>query len=375
MEQKPLLSIAIPTYNRASFLQNLLANIMPQARALSGMVQICISNNCSTDNTEQMIMDVSQTYPGLIKYQKNAENVGAHRNFWKVLEMSDGHFVWLLGDDDEIVVDGIKKVIDGIRSHSSQDTGLVVVACQSYVADEKTGKKTVYSHTVQPEKPKVYIMDRKDIIGQTFPAAVFISVLIFNNRFLKKILQEEKELVRQGIEAREYIHTFLYRLMFLKYPALQAIYFNEVLIYDEAHRYKFYVEDIFQLHYITWTKLCDILLASPYMSDEYQSVVVADKRRTTKMVIMEMAMAKCFFAFNYDSLFGCIATFFKEAPLGLALIFSTFFIVFSIIPAGILRNSYKLFVKVKHKKNWEKIWLYTTIKNYEMSRGTRRLFS
>lgn len=373
MEQKFLLSIAIPTYNRSVFLQNLLNNIVPQIINLNGLVQICISNNCSTDNTEQIIMDFSQKYPGLIKYYKQEKNFGAHVNFWKVLEISDGNFVWLLGDDDEVAPEGIKKVINGILHHCNQDTGLIVVACESYFIDEKTGKKTIYSNTIQENKPKVYVMDRKDIIGQSFPAAVFISILLFNNHFLKKILQEEKELVDQAIKAKEYIHTFLYRLMFLKYKNLQALYFNEVLIYDEAHLYKFYVEDVFQLHHVTWMKLCDILLSSKYINDNDKNIIINDKKRTTKMVIMEMAMMKCFKSFNYTSFLGCIKIFFKEAPLNLALLFSAFFIIFSIIPGFILRNLYKFFVIIKHKENWKKIWLYVVVKNYKMSRGSRRL--
>ena len=240
MEKKFLLSIAIPTYNRAVFLQNLFDNLASQIVKLPGMVQLCISNNCSTDNTEQIIMDFSQKYPGLVKYYKQEKNFGAHVNFWKVLEMSDGDFVWLLGDDDEIASDGIKKVIDVIKNDCNKDTGLLTTACKSYFIDKKTGEKIIYSDTIEKNKGNIYVVDRKNIIGQKFPAAVFISILLFNNYFLKKILEEEKIMVQKAIAAKEYIHTFLYRLMFLKYPNLQAIRLNKAIVYDEAHIYKFY---------------------------------------------------------------------------------------------------------------------------------------
>jgi len=57
MKNKPFLTIAIPTYNRAIYLKNLLNCIVPQAEDLCGLVQICISNNSSTDNTREIIAD------------------------------------------------------------------------------------------------------------------------------------------------------------------------------------------------------------------------------------------------------------------------------------------------------------------------------
>src|SRR3989344_9093634 len=112
MEKQPLLSIAIPTYNRAGFLQILFDNIVPQIIAADDAIQICISNNASTDNTRPVIANVEEKHPGLIKYHQQERNFGAHVNFLKVMDMSDGQFVWLLGDDDLVVESGIKKLID-----------------------------------------------------------------------------------------------------------------------------------------------------------------------------------------------------------------------------------------------------------------------
>lgn len=373
MENKPFLTIAIPTYNRAIYLKNLLNCIVPQAEDLCGLVQICISNNSSTDNTREIIADFKKKYIGLIKDQENEKNFGAHINFLKVMEMSDGDFVWLLGDDDLVADNGIKKVIDFIKNQCDKDIGLIALASESYFWNKNNGKKTVYSDTIEKNKLKTYKIDREDIIMQRFPAAVFISILLFNNNYLKKILEEEKTLVRNAIKAREYIHTFLYRLMFLKYPNLHALRLNEIIIQEEVHYYKFFIEDVFQLHYITWTKLNDLLFFCKYTNDYYKKLIIEDKNKATKNFIVEMGLMKCFKSFNYSSFFNCIGMFFKNSSLLRALLFSVFFVIFYIIPSIILRNLYKIFIKIRHKKRWKDVWRYITIKNYEMSMGDRRL--
>ncbi len=161
--------------------------------------------------------------------------------------------------------------------------------------------------------------------------------------------------------------------MFLKYRNLEAMRLNEIVIEEEAHRYKFYVEDVFQLHYITWTKLNDILLTSGYANDDEKKIILHDKQGAVKAVIMDIGLMKSFESFNYTSFWGCMQMFFRESPWHLAIVFSLFFIIFSLLPSAVLRNSYKVFIKIRHQETWPDIWRYITIKNSEMSKGSRRL--
>ena len=98
MDNKIFLSIAILTYNRASSLENLLNNILPQAKISKEGVQVCISNNGSEDNTREVVAGFQKKYPDLIKYNENKENLGFDANMVKALEMSDGNFGWTFGD-------------------------------------------------------------------------------------------------------------------------------------------------------------------------------------------------------------------------------------------------------------------------------------
>ena len=149
MHQKPLLSIAIPTYNRAGFLENLFHNIMPQAKALEGMIEICISNNASSDNTSAMVMSFKDKYPDLIKYNENEKNLGYDRNILKAIELAVGEFIWTFGDDDLVREGGLNEVIKLIKKSSIEKTGLIFVRRQEYFIDKKTGEKIICCNTFQ----------------------------------------------------------------------------------------------------------------------------------------------------------------------------------------------------------------------------------
>lgn len=119
MEPNYLLSICIPTYNRATHLRNCLSSLIQSNVAAQPEVQVCISDNCSTDHTRQVIDDATSQLK--IKYRKNASNLGLAKNIVEVVQMADGEFIWMLGDDDLLIPGGIERIIGLIRSHDKVD--------------------------------------------------------------------------------------------------------------------------------------------------------------------------------------------------------------------------------------------------------------
>lgn len=95
----PRLSICIPTYNRAVFLDEALASICRQGGLDD--VEIVISDNASGDDTRQVVERWQQRFAG-IRYFRWSENQGADKNFLKVIELATGDYCWLLGSDDRL---------------------------------------------------------------------------------------------------------------------------------------------------------------------------------------------------------------------------------------------------------------------------------
>lgn len=113
------LSICIPTYNRAEHLTNCLNSIILCKSRSNCKFEICISDNGSNDETEDVVRQAQSKI--CIKYHKNESNLGIPRNFLKVVSMADGDFVWLIGDDDLLMPHAITALYLLIENHPNVD--------------------------------------------------------------------------------------------------------------------------------------------------------------------------------------------------------------------------------------------------------------
>ena len=377
MSSKILLSIAIPTYNRAAFLKNLLDNIVSQVSEVRDKVEICISNNGSTDNTREVVMNFKKKYPDLIKYNENEENLGFDKNLLKVMNMAGGKFVWTFSDDDLIVKDGIKRVIKLIEKNKDKKVGGMAVKDSSYVFDFKAGKKIKYHSSVDENKPQTYGGAGLVKILQGDVPYRFISALLFNNKLLKKILGEKPDLVKRGIGSY-YFHSWIYLLMFLLNKDAEYRVLNEDIVTtpDAVPKYKFIMEDHFELIYKGNFKFFDNLLSIASGADKYiKDTIKKKKKRSILDIILAMALFKAFGVYNYISCARCIKLSFKYFPFFNAIFISVSLILVSIIPSPIIKKLYKIYLKFRLKEKAESAWLetYTQFTYWNQSDSNRRI--
>jgi len=92
---KILLSICIPTYNRAPILRDTLMRITSDP-AFDSEVEIIVSDNNSTDNTKEIVVEFMTKYSN-VYYYRNSENVG-DKNFSIVLGDGKGEYLKLMND-------------------------------------------------------------------------------------------------------------------------------------------------------------------------------------------------------------------------------------------------------------------------------------
>lgn len=106
-----LLTIAVPTYNRMTFLKRSLDSIINQ---YDDRVDILVSDNCSEDDTFSLMEDYKRKYP-FIRYIRNNNNIGADGNFLQCLQNARGKYIWLLGSDDVVTEDSISCILGYIE--------------------------------------------------------------------------------------------------------------------------------------------------------------------------------------------------------------------------------------------------------------------
>ncbi|AXY32140.1 glycosyltransferase family 2 protein [Yersinia pseudotuberculosis] len=103
------ISFCIPTYNRSELLSELIESIVSQCENRND-IEICISDNASSDNTSEMIAKWKESTDTPIVYKVNKENIGPDRNYLAAVDLASGEYCWLFGSDDKLVPHSIINI-------------------------------------------------------------------------------------------------------------------------------------------------------------------------------------------------------------------------------------------------------------------------
>jgi glycosyltransferase involved in cell wall biosynthesis len=105
----PLVSIGIPTYNRARFLKDSLRSALSQTYS---NIEVVVVDNASSDDTKDVVESFGDSR---VKYFRNEKNIGGPANFKRCLDLSDGEYFSWLQDDDVVFnkyVENALEVLD-----------------------------------------------------------------------------------------------------------------------------------------------------------------------------------------------------------------------------------------------------------------------
>lgn len=115
------LSFCIPTYNRAAKLKRFLEQLI---RILSVSqfrenVEVVISNNASSDNTEDVINCVVNYLRAICptRCHLQKENIGSEANFKFLYEHANGAYVWMCADDDILYEEEFDRLCNDLMKY------------------------------------------------------------------------------------------------------------------------------------------------------------------------------------------------------------------------------------------------------------------
>jgi glycosyltransferase involved in cell wall biosynthesis len=92
----PLVTIGMPIFNGAVYLPRAIESILQQTYP---NIEIIISDNFSTDGTQNIISQLRERIPGVVVHNQ-PRNMGVVENFKTVLRLASGeYFVWFAPDD------------------------------------------------------------------------------------------------------------------------------------------------------------------------------------------------------------------------------------------------------------------------------------
>ncbi len=125
-QQYPLISIVIATYNGEKYLREQIESVLNQSY---NNFEIIIVDDCSTDNTIQIINDLIAK-DSRVKLFRNESNLGYIKNFEKGCSLANGEFIALCDQDDAWHKDKILNCYESIGDYP-------MIYCDSVLCDEE----------------------------------------------------------------------------------------------------------------------------------------------------------------------------------------------------------------------------------------------
>jgi glycosyltransferase involved in cell wall biosynthesis len=113
---QPLVSVIVPNYNHAAFLEERLESILRQSY---GRIEILVLDDASTDHSRAVIDRYAEQYPDKFRTVYNAVNSGSVFSQWqRGLEAVRGELVWVCESDDSCDPNFLLRLVPYFIDHS-----------------------------------------------------------------------------------------------------------------------------------------------------------------------------------------------------------------------------------------------------------------
>ena len=182
-----LLSILIPTYNRASYLKDAIMCLLPQFSRYKDELEILVSDNCSSDDTKIVIDTLQSQFQNQIIYYKQSENIGFEANFEFLINKSKGKYLYLMGDDDILAENFFDTILPLLRTpndytsiHWNRLTGNKLCSNNKLYDPIFTGKM-------------IEELDATNFVKRVMDRPNFISSIVFKKEIIKKAWNHYKD--------------------------------------------------------------------------------------------------------------------------------------------------------------------------------------
>lgn len=147
-----LVSVVIPTYNRAEYLRVAIASVLSQTYE---NFELLVLDNCSQDHTQEVVESFSDPR---IKYLRHQCNIGALANWTYGISWANGKYLSILGDDDLYCKDFL---INRVKLLTENPSAIVVFSPYVHI-DMNGGLVGSYNFDI---KDNAHVITGKDLMN------------------------------------------------------------------------------------------------------------------------------------------------------------------------------------------------------------------
>lgn len=116
MGTERLLSICIPTYNRADMLRATLESIVAARPFLDGKIDLFLSDNVSPDATPEVCAEFAARYPDRIRWRRLDEAIPGDLNFSRAMAEGTGKFLKLHTDKGPFAPGALERLVECLET-------------------------------------------------------------------------------------------------------------------------------------------------------------------------------------------------------------------------------------------------------------------
>ena len=111
LQDLPLVSICIPTYNRAGMVGKAIGSALDQTYP---NIEVIVVDNASTDSTAEVVGGFKDAR---LRFVRNERNLGLFGNFNRCIELASGEYVHILHSDDSIESGFTRRCMEFFHAH------------------------------------------------------------------------------------------------------------------------------------------------------------------------------------------------------------------------------------------------------------------
>ena len=237
-----VLSILIPTYNRAAYLKQLLFVLNEQlGNRYEHEVEVIVADNASTDETDVVLEKVSSNALPIRIIRRKA-NIGTDGNIADLVSQSLALFCWVIGDDDLPFPGLLPHLVDYLR-HSRDD--LVYLPAQW---TRNTFHDYLNNHSIIHLSSEA--ISKYEFASRTHIRLSFISSIVFSSACLRRSDELKKAIVYSNLDSR--LNQLTWIFYYLSRNNCQCAYMPNKLVYATSGNTRSYsILHVFLLSYPT----------------------------------------------------------------------------------------------------------------------------
>jgi glycosyltransferase involved in cell wall biosynthesis len=146
--EKPLVSIAIVTYNQREYLRECIESCLNQDYP---NFEIAVADDCSTDGSQVMLKEYAVKYPEKFVLNLAEKNQGITPNSNACLALCSGEFIAVLGGDDLLLPKKISRQVEAMLQNPA------IALCGTYTRlIDSTGKKIGLKKDFKIKREAIY---------------------------------------------------------------------------------------------------------------------------------------------------------------------------------------------------------------------------